>query len=213
MVNGRAASPFAATTETTKGQNERYRKMKKLMIAAAVAMLGIAANAVTASWGMEWSYAVDTSNPTYTEVTGASGSWWLIALAGDSTSGISVDSTGALTLGTGMSAIQNGTMTEGSLDGKSGFAVTEANNGDYYALVIFDSNYKYYGISDTQMITGAKDDPPTPPAQMAFSNIYDSVDDANYMVANIKAEAVPEPTSGLLILLGVAGLALRRRRA
>ena len=30
---------------------------------------------------------------------------------------------------------------------------------------------------------------------------------------NFKVESVPEPTSGLLLLLGVAGLALRRRRA
>ncbi|MCR5413849.1 MAG: PEP-CTERM sorting domain-containing protein, partial [Kiritimatiellae bacterium] len=30
---------------------------------------------------------------------------------------------------------------------------------------------------------------------------------------NFKTAAVPEPTSGLLMLLGVAGLALRRRRA
>ena len=32
-------------------------------------------------------------------------------------------------------------------------------------------------------------------------------------VGNWQAEAVPEPTSGLLMLLGMAGLALRRRRA
>ena len=32
-------------------------------------------------------------------------------------------------------------------------------------------------------------------------------------VENVKVAAVPEPTSGLLLLLGVAGMALRRRRA
>ena len=34
-----------------------------------------------------------------------------------------------------------------------------------------------------------------------------------YLVANTPTASVPEPTSGLLMLLGVAGLAFRRKRA
>ena len=35
----------------------------------------------------------------------------------------------------------------------------------------------------------------------------------DFSVSKNSSEAVPEPTSGLLLLLGVAGLALRRKRA
>ena len=183
--------------------------MKKLMIAAAIVCAAAFANAATCSWSVDWAYAVDTANPTYDGTESFVGTYWLVALADSSTAGISVDNTGAITLGAGMT--QAGTGAASSYFGTKITGLTSANNGDYYALVIYDSNYKYYGVSDAVKIAGVNDDPPVNANDIKFSNIYDTTDDANYMVANI--QAVPEPTSGLLLLLGVAGLALKRKRA
>ena len=186
--------------------------MKKLMIAAAIICAAAFAQASSVSWAVDWAYAVNTSNPTYTGDETFAGTYWLVALSGDSTAGISVDDTGKLTLGAGMTQAGTGSISESAFQNMI-TGLTADNNGDKYALVIYDSNYKYYGVSDVAAIAGIVDDPPTDGTTITFSNIYDSADDANYMVANIQAQAVPEPTSGLLLLLGVAGLALRRRRA
>ena len=186
--------------------------MKKLMIAAAIVCAAAFAQASSVSWAVDWAYAVNTSNPTYTGDETFAGTYWLVALSGDSTAGISVDDTGKLTLGAGMTQAGTGSITENAFSGDIS-GLTSANNGDKYALVIFDSNYKYYGVSDVAAIAGVVDDPPTDGEYITFSNIFDATDGADYMVANIQAQAVPEPTSGLLLLLGVAGLALRRRRA
>ena len=45
------------------------------------------------------------------------------------------------------------------------------------------------------------------------NSLYENVPESNVNTAFKVSQVIPEPTSGILLLLGMAGLALRRRRA
>ena len=182
--------------------------MKKLIIALVAAATAVVVNAASVSWAVE---CLDYADESTVDV----GTYWLVAM-GNSTdvSGFKVFEDGTYSFGSG-TVVETGSIPDafsvmGSIDGLSA-----ANNGDYYALVIWDgknvANGGLWGVSDAAAISGIVDEPPTNGDGIFFQNGTDSYGSAIF--ADQAVEPIPEPTSGLLIVLGMAGLALRRRRA
>ena len=182
--------------------------MKKLMIMMAAIASAVVVNAASVTWGAD---VVEYSDESAIE----SGTYWLVSMgAANDVSSFKVFEDGTYDFGSGTvvssAAITDAFGVMGEMNG-----LTAANNGNYYALVIWDGKDAaaggLWGVSDAAKITGIVDDPPTNGDSITFANGTDSFGAA--MFANQAVAAVPEPTSGILMLVGLAGLALRRRRA
>ena len=190
-------------------QNKTKRKtdnMKKLLIAAAVAVFGIAAHAASLNWST-WGYINDGSQDS-DWITG--GQAYLVQATDAATFAIAND----LTI-TGGSIVDSAALGAGT--------VTGAWNGT--ESLVDGQTYKFAMIVTDQGTAGTT--PPTTGVYGVDDNsgaLYSVVWNAStgssfapddlYEGASIStAVAVPEPTSGLLLLLGMAGLALKRKRA
>ena len=197
--------------------------MKKLMIVAAAAVMAVSAQASKFSWGFSSELYVEDANvPTgdlagYSAYLVSAGVWG----AADKTSAASI----------GAALAQNIAMAGYDSWSNSSEGYVPASGGDpaytYYAYafddslknqtaatgdkldyyIVFDNGSKFAAIAVTGDIW---DDESTAYGQEPFSATGLALDTANF---TSYGEPTPEPTSGLLLLLGVAGLALRRRRA
>ena len=214
--------------------------MKKLMIAASVALMAACSHAAAMTWGTGTMYKPVLVTDTTTKATTFSSS--------KATSGVSVylwelgkaqydalfvsgdydataakvfaqyatinDQTGKISINTGWTTSGKTASSNSSknlVDSKDTWAVGDTA---YAAMVLTytDTNGKDYYIANLGSYTWEADDSGT----LKGFGVGEFGDPAGTALSGwnvAQPSSVPEPTSGLLLLLGVAGMALRRRRA
>lgn len=187
--------------------------MKKLMILASVAFAVCAVNAASFTWGF-YSDSIRNASGDYIE-----GGTAFLYLGAATTSGTTLNIKGLTLLAyAGQDADNNnyGNFDTSALSSNDALAKTDA--GQAYTLILVETS----GLTSADgyagnyiAITGSSTEASIPSAGDTL--YYAQLENATAFGASSwtsgKIESVPEPTSGLLMLLGMAGLALRRRRA
>lgn len=200
--------------------------MKKLVITAAIACIAAVGQAATSNWNWYTGTAVmkdgyGKDGATYTPVA-ISTTLFLLAVAD---SGYTTQDALYQALGNGSKSIadikamaldSHATDSSGKMASPELFHREDAVTGTTYYYAIFavsdDEKYVYFSASKSG---NAVDDPGVTTVSLATGTsanfkTTDSVTAGGWYAA---PEVVPEPTTGLLVLLGIAGLALKRRRA
>ena len=180
--------------------------MKKLMIAAFAIASAAIAQAASINWAATAYNYVTSEGAVQTSSTADAGTFVLVYLGNDSSS---IDWSTA-------TVVNEGTVTYGS--GKSGsFARAGGTYGFTYGAEGAPSNGDIFGVmfrddkgalSQLTYVGGATDDETFTITGMG-NNTYAGA----FTFATANYTSVPEPTSGLMLVLGLAGLALKRKRA
>ena len=182
--------------------------MKKLMIAAAIVCAAVLSQAAQCNWSL----SSVTDSPSNTKAAGWA-EYLLAASDFEAFSKLDADKVAAFVA---ENAIATGETTKNA---RTGGVNANGSTGNIFAtgqkanafLVIFDNANA--ANSDYFAYTATKESLPVAESGAAISLDWSDFATETAGQGGWKATTVPEPTSGLLLLIGMAGLALRRRRA
>ena len=186
--------------------------MKKLVIALAAVAMGITANAASFAWKVQSGYIWDgaetpakiTSGTAYLLFESAlSQSDLVTAFAADAATAASTVSSKAVSTGTiGSNArIAETVFTSDVTTDQTAYFVVFNDDKMYVSIT---AGAEYAAVGETTVAFGS-----VTSSSKTFNDVADGYAGAGWY----GAVAVPEPTSGLLLILGMAGLALKRKRA
>ena len=192
--------------------------MKKLIVAAAAMMLAVASQAAVVDWG----YKI-TGDKTVDSVANAQASdyaknYMVYLFAADAVADFSKLTKEDLSKAKDSAALQYQTWTSragatyatadstGNVGAARTFSVGDASAYEG-VLVVVDTKSDTYNASSITIASRSE----TAGAGTAGIKNMSQANFANQSFGQFSA--VPEPTSGLLLLLGMAGLALKRKRA
>ena len=184
--------------------------MKKLIVVAALALSATLANAASLTWGSNANF-VDADGNVLTSATAPAGNIVLVYLGtgtADWDSAVAVQNATVKYVSSMGSTTSTATTTFGFTYEADPTKYSVSNglfgNGAIFG-VMFDD-----GTSLSYLQSGGADLKPT---YTISGMVNDTSTISAFTYASANYSAVPEPTSGILMLVGLGALALRRRKA
>ena len=188
--------------------------MKKLIIAACAVAFAAGVQAASITWGTAGAFYDTAGDPDWPTVAAGTTAYFVFASSYSQSDLVDDFAAGTVDMAK-LTAIKSGTIADdGTVADVTGSTTTLSGSQAAYVVVFKDAENMF--VSDTISRTIDQLDVTIYGfTEVETGDIWalNGAASAGYSAPGWYTASIPEPTSGLLLLLGMAGLALKRKRA